>query len=93
MTHTPSVASLSRARWRMALSLTAVMIAVYVSFILLVAFGKPALGQVLVPGLSLGILLGVLVIACTLTVIQVYVRWANAHYDSAIARLRQEGAR
>lgn len=91
MTHTPSVDLLSRARWRIALALTALMMAVYVGFVLLVAYGKPALGRVLMPGLSLGILLGVLVIGCTLAVIQVYVRWANAHYDGAIARLRQEG--
>jgi uncharacterized membrane protein (DUF485 family) len=90
MTDTSTVAALSRARWRIALTLTAVMIAVYVTFVLLVAYAKPLLGTVLVPGLSLGILLGVLVIAVTWVVIQVYVRWANRHYDAAVVRLRRE---
>ena len=36
------------------------MTVIYVGFILLIAFNKPLLGTVLVPGLSLGILLGVL---------------------------------
>ena len=75
------------ARWRLAILLTAIMTVVYVGFILLIAFNKPLLGTVLVPGLSLGILLGVLVIAVTWIVIQVYVRWANAHYDAEVREL------
>ena len=50
------------ARWRLALLLTTAMTVVYVGFILLIAFNKPLLGTILMPGLSLGILLGVLVI-------------------------------
>ena len=38
------------------------MTVVYVGFILLIAFNKPLLGTILMPGLSLGILLGVLII-------------------------------
>ena len=70
---------LSAARWRIAISLTLVMLAVYVGFILLVAFDKPLLGRVLVPGLSLGILLGVLVIFIAWLLTWWYIRWANAH--------------
>jgi uncharacterized membrane protein (DUF485 family) len=73
------VEGLSAARWRVAISLTLVMLAVYVGFILLVAFDKPLLGRVLVPGLSLGILLGVLVIAVVWLLTWWYIRWANAH--------------
>ena len=50
------------ARWRLALLLTTAMTVVYVGFILLIAFNKPLLGTILMPGLSLGILLGVLLI-------------------------------
>ena len=74
---------LSAARWRLAISLTLVMLAVYVGFILLVAFDKPLLGYVLVPGLSLGILLGVLVIFIAWLLTWWYIRWANAH-DAAM---------
>ena len=70
---------LSAARWRVAISLTLVMLAVYVGFILLVAFNKPLLGLVIVPGLSLGILLGVLVIVIAWVLTWWYIRWANAH--------------
>ena len=80
---------LAAAQWRLALVLTAVMMAVYFGFILLVAYAKPLLGRLLVPGLSLGTLLGVLVIATAWAVIWIYVRWANGHYDSTVKRLRE----
>ncbi len=54
--------ALAAAQWRLALRLTAAMMAVYFGFILLVAWAKPLLAHQLVPGLSLGILLGALVI-------------------------------
>jgi len=77
------------ARWRLALTLTAVMTIVYVGFILLIAFNKPLLGTVLVPGLSLGILLGVLIIATAWILIMIYVRWTNTHYDHRVADERR----
>ena len=82
------------ARWRLALLLTAIMTVVYVGFILLIAFNKPLLGTVLAPGLSLGILLGFLIIITAWVLIMIYVRWTNTHYDHRVAdvrRDRQEG--
>ena len=76
------------ARWRLAILLTAVMTVVYVGFILLIAFNKPLLGTVLMPGLSLGILLGVLVIVTAWALIVIYVKWTNDHYDDAVAEIR-----
>ena len=64
------------------------MMALYFGFILLVAYAKPLLGRVVVPGLSLGILLGALVIVAAWVLIWIYVRWANRHYDAAIAAYR-----
>ena len=83
---------LSAAQWRLALVLTGVMMAVYFAFILLVAYAKPLLGRLLVPGLSLGTLLGVLVIVTAWVVIWIYVRWANRHYDSTVDSLNEGGA-
>ena len=78
------------ARWRLSMLLTAIMTFVYVGFILLIAFNKPLLGRVLVPGLSVGILLGVLVIITAWELILIYVKWTNDHYDSAVANSQQE---
>ena len=77
------------ARWKLALLLTAVMTIVYVGFILLIAFNKPLLGTILMPGLSIGILLGVLIIALAWLLIMIYVRWTNTHYDHRVADERR----
>ena len=77
------------ARWRLALLLTAAMTLIYVGFILLIAFNKPLLGTILMPGLSLGILLGVLVILTAWALILIYVRWTNTHYDHRVADVRR----
>jgi uncharacterized membrane protein (DUF485 family) len=80
--------ALAQAQWRLALSLTATMMAVYLGFMLLVAWAKPLLGTLLVPGLSLGLLLGALVIVSAWVLIWIYVRWANSHYDAVVASLK-----
>ncbi len=81
--------TLSAARWRLSILLTTAMTLIYVGFILLVAFNKALLGTILVPGLSVGILLGVLVIVAAWLLIMVYVRWTNANYDVAVEAIRQ----
>ena len=86
---TSRLAALAAARWRLAVVLTTAMTVIYVGFILLIAFKPALLGTVIVEGLSLGILLGVLVILAAWGLIFVYVRWTNRHYDQAIADLRR----
>ena len=76
-------------RWRIGALLTGAMMAAYFGFILLVAFNKPLLGSLVVPGLSLGMLLGALVIVVAWMLTWIYVRWANTHYDASIDRLRR----
>jgi uncharacterized membrane protein (DUF485 family) len=82
--------TLDAARWRIALLITVTMAVIYIGFILLVAYDKPLLGTSIAEGLSLGILLGALVIVSTWLLIAIYVRWANRHYDPALAALRHE---
>jgi len=76
--------AVSAARWRIAASLTIAMMVAYFGFILLVAFNKPLLATAIAPGLSLGILLGALVIVASWVLTWIYVRWANTHYDPGI---------
>ena len=92
MTHNPdAVARLAARRWRIALSLTAVMLAVYFGFILLIAFAKPVMAHPVRGGLTLGILLGVCVIVAAWVLTWAYVRWANDHYDPALRDLTGGG--
>jgi uncharacterized membrane protein (DUF485 family) len=88
LNHSEQLQALDAARWRIAVSLTVAMMILYFGFILLVAYAKPLLGRLIVPGLSLGILLGALVIVAAWVLIWIYVRWANKHYDAAIVALR-----
>ena len=83
------LARLAAARARVAGVLTASVVAVYFGFIGLIAYAKPLLATRLRPGLSLGILLGALVIVVSWLLTWVYVRWANRHYDAALDELRK----
>jgi uncharacterized membrane protein (DUF485 family) len=87
-----NLAAVSRERWRVAIALSSVVIVLYFGFILLVAFAKPWLGQTLAPGLSVGILLGALVIVASWLVTLLYVRWANRHLDARIDALKRRGS-
>jgi uncharacterized membrane protein (DUF485 family) len=83
------LAQLAAARDRIAAALTACVVALYFGFLLLVAFAKPWLAAPLVPGLSVGIALGALVIVLSWLSTFVYVRWANRRYDAALDRIRR----
>ncbi len=82
----PALHAIAAKRWRMALTLSALMLVMYFGFILLVAFDKPFLSTLLGNGLSLGILLGALVIVSAWVLSLVYVIWANGRYDEVVAR-------
>jgi uncharacterized membrane protein (DUF485 family) len=84
--------SLAASRWRVAITLTAAIVAIYFGFILLIAYNKPLMGRLLVPGLSVGVLLGALVIVLSWLLTWVYVRWANAHYDAGMDEVRRAGS-
>jgi uncharacterized membrane protein (DUF485 family) len=85
-----AVTDLAAERWRFSLWLTIAMMVIYFGFILLIAYNKPLLGTLIAPGLSLGILLGALVIVAAWVLIYVYVRWTNNYFDKKIANIRAE---
>lgn len=83
-----AVAELAAERWRFSLRLTLAMMVIYFGFILLIAYNKPLLGTLVAPGLSLGILLGALVIVAAWILIYIYIRWTNHYFDQKISTLR-----
>jgi uncharacterized membrane protein (DUF485 family) len=78
---------LARRRWILAAALSLAVVILYFGFILLIAFNPQFMGQKLAEGLSVGILLGALVILASWLLTYVYVRWANAHFDGAVSRI------
>ncbi|MEK7766698.1 MAG: DUF485 domain-containing protein [bacterium] len=85
-----NLAALGKAKWRLAWWLTIGMVCSYFGFIFLVAFAKDTMGALVAPGLSLGILLGALVIVSAWALTAIYVRWANGAHDHAVRRLRKQ---
>ena len=83
---------LTRARRRVAIILTILMILLYFGFIGLIAFDRQLLARKLTDGISLGILLGALVIVISWLLTWFYVRWANANYDTVLADIDRGGA-
>lgn len=81
--------ALHDARWRLAITLTAIVVVIYFGFILLIAFNKELMGRLITRGLSVGILLGVLVIISSWLTTWWYVRWANENYDDQLETLRE----
>ena len=80
-------------RWRIGAALTAMMMLAYFGFIAIVAFAKPTAGSLIAGGrISLGIVLGAVVIVLAPILTAIYVRWANKHYDAAVKALRDAGA-
>jgi uncharacterized membrane protein (DUF485 family) len=76
-------------RWRIGGVLTAIMMIAYFGFILLVAFAKPTAGTLIGDGrVSIGIVLGAVVIVIAPILTSIYVRWANRHYDAAVKALK-----
>lgn len=82
--------ALAARRWQLAAALTALMVGIYFGFIALVAYKPHVLASSLGEGLTLGIVLGALVIVAAWLLTLVYVSWANRVYDPAIAALRSQ---
>lgn len=84
--------TLVRKRSRFALTLAAIMLSLYMAFILLIAFAPGVLGTPLAPGavttLGIPVGLGLILIAIALTGLYVY--RANGEFDRLNARVLEE---
>jgi uncharacterized membrane protein (DUF485 family) len=80
--------NLAKTRLTLALVLSLAMIVIYFGFMGLFAFDKPLLGTILIPGLSLCIVLGPLVIISSFLLCLIYVLWANRVFDAGLRDLR-----
>ncbi len=84
------IRALARARWRVAIGLSAVVFALYFGFIFAVAFAKEAIAVQVFPGVSLGIVAGALVIVGAWLTTWVYVVWANRHFDTSLKAINDK---
>jgi uncharacterized membrane protein (DUF485 family) len=88
---TSSHHTLAAARWRIPIVLTTIVVCVYFGFIALIAYKKEWMGSLIVPGLSVGILFGAIVIVASCLLTWIYVWWANNRYDAKLDELKRNG--
>ena len=88
----PRYRALVRGRGRFTGALTAVMLAGYFGFILLIAFNKPFLARPVAAGsvTSIGIVVGFGVILVAIVLTGLYVRRAGRDYDRLVSGLKAD---
>jgi uncharacterized membrane protein (DUF485 family) len=86
----PAFKELVKKRWTFSLSMSVLMLVVYFSFLISIAFNKQVFAIKVGSHLTLGILwgLGIIVFAWLMT--GVYVYWANHSYDKTVEELKSK---
>ncbi len=80
---------LVRRRWTVSLCLTAIMLAIYYGFVLILAFDKELLSGKLGGGvITLWIPVGLAVIVSAWVLTGIYVYWANGTYDRLVREIK-----
>lgn len=80
---------LVRRRWTVSLILTAIMLAIYYGFVLILAFDKELLSGKLADGsMTLWIPVGLAVILIAWVLTGIYVFWANSTYDRLVREIK-----
>ncbi len=87
----PVFQSLVRERTSFAWTMSLLMLAIYLAFILLSAFGKSFMAATIGgSSVSWGILLGFLTIVAAFALTGIYVARANGRYDALTAQIKQD---
>lgn len=88
--HSDEFKNLIRQRWKVSLSLTAIMVFAYIGFLYLLAYQKESLAPYVTGKFTLGLLmaLGMIILAWILTGIYVY--WANNFYNPQVDQLKNK---
>ena len=75
-------------RWRVSLTLTALLFILYYGYIILIATNRQFVSRPVSGSTTAGILIAAGVIAGAWVLTAAYVVWANRHYDPAVSKLR-----
>lgn len=87
----PRFQALARARSRLGWTLTAVMLAIYYGFILLIAYDGSFLAQIVAgSATSLGLVIGLGVLLSAFILVAIYVAVANTKFDRMAAELNRD---
>ena len=81
---------LIKKRWTFSLSMSLLMLLVYFSFLITIAFNKQIFAEKMGGRLTLGIVWGLGIIFFAWFMTGVYVRWANSSYDKTVEELKNK---
>ena len=90
---TPKYRQLVRERSRFSWALTAIMLAIYFGYILLIAFAPDLLARRISGTTTLGIPLGIGVIVSGILLTAIYVYRANSRFDPMLREILEESRR
>ncbi len=76
-------------RWKVSLTLTAIMMLAYFGFILVLAYAPHLLSVKIGEHMTLGIPVGICVIVLAFILTGIYVFWSNSYYDKSVQKVLQ----
>jgi uncharacterized membrane protein (DUF485 family) len=86
----PAFKQLVSRRWAVSLTLTVIILVIYIGFLLVVAFDKELLARKIGNNLTLAIPVGLGIIFSAWVLTGIYVFWANNSYDEAVQDLKKQ---
>lgn len=76
-------------RWKVSLTLTAIMMLAYFGFILVLAYAPHLLSVKIGEHMTLGIPVGIFIIVLAFILTGIYVFWSNSYYDRSVQEILQ----
>ncbi len=86
----PSFKRLKKEKWIISVVLGFLVMLLYYGFILMMAYNKPFFANKVTENITIGIPLGVFVLASTIGITAIYVIWANTSYDRLVNKVREK---
>lgn len=77
-------------RWQVSLTMTLIILTIYIGFLLLVAYNKELLAIKIGTYYTLAIPVGLGIIVTAWLMTGIYVYWANNSYDNAVNELKEK---
>lgn len=86
--HYDKIKLIARQRMVLSLSLSVALFLAQFVFYGLIAFGKPTMGHIFAPGMSVGVTMAFVMFPITWIVLAIYVTWSNKTYDRTVSLVR-----